>query len=170
MTRSSGTRQTATKGREQKLSTKMRLAYALTNCRETDPGYGFRDTCVFLARWIIGLSIHTRNVIETQDSRCQLPGTVEYIAAQKTISETATNELLDRAQELGRIGVVVVQARLFWEYCVWEGKPKVEPVDVPRLIYDGALMQLVHIGDNPVEVEAAKAQFRLLNAPVAGNA
>lgn len=170
MKRSSGTRQTATRSREHRLSTKMRLAYALTHCTETDPGYGFRYTCVFLARWIIGLSIHTRNAIESQDSRCQLPGTMEYIAAQKTISETATTELLDRANELGQIGVVVVQARLFWEHVVWEGKPKVDAVDVPRLIYDGALLQLVNLGDKPEEVEAAKAQFRLLNSPVSGHA
>lgn len=153
-----------------KRSGRNRLARAIDLAQEGDPGFGYVEACAFLARWVIGLSLHTRHTLEARDHRCTRPGTPEHEACQRTVSECASLELSEKSQEIGRIGSVVIQTTVFWECALGKKLRTGEKLDVPGLIYDGALHTLSEIGDDPEEVEISQQMFGLLSVPHAGTA
>lgn len=156
--------------RKKRLTGAEKLARAIARARPGDPGYACVEACTFLARWVIGLSIHTRKTLEGRDPRCSTPGTAEYSACERTVNECATTELDQKAQEIGGIGTVVIQTTIFFERAM---RSKLKPdarLDVPALIYDGAINRLDAIGEIDHEVELSQQTFKLLSVPYAGSA
>jgi hypothetical protein len=144
-----------------------KLRRAIKRAVPGQPGYIYIEACTFLAKWIVGITLHTRNTLESKDHRCRVPGTPEHDACVKTVNDCATTELCDKSLEIGSIGSVVLQTRMFWDAALRGGSGE---LDVPGLIYDGALIKLDEIGADPNEVEASKDLFNLLVMPVAGSA
>lgn len=157
--------------RKKRLTGREKLAHAISSASPGDPGYGYVEACTFLARWVIGLSIHTRKALEGRDVKCSTPGTPEYFACQRTVDQCATSELTEKSQEIGSIGAVVVQAQIFYN------QKKIGPeikgdrmLNVPALIYDGALNRLSALGEDKDEVALSRQVFDLLSTPYAGSA
>ena len=156
--------------RKKRITGREKLARAISQAKPGDPGYGYVEACTFLARWVIGLSIHTRKTLEGRDPRCSTPGTAEYFACERTVNECATTELDAKSQEIGEIGSVVVQATIFFERAMKAKLKDNDRLDVPSLIYDGALNRLGAIGTDKTEVALSQAAFDLLSVPYAGSA
>lgn len=156
--------------RKKRLTGAEKLARAISRAKPGDPGYPYVEACTFLARWVIGLSIHTRRTLEGQDPRCSTPGTAEYRACERTVNECATTELDNKSQEIGSIGSVVVHATIFFERAMRSRLRPDARLDVPSLVYDGALNRLEAIGEDATEVELSEKTFSLLSTPCAGTA